>query len=233
MNEPRRIGSLIALEGMDGCGKTLAREYLTHSFIRNGLPAISTHEIGGTPIGKELRNIAFCKREDETLDPISRLLLLYASRMQHIRKVIEPAIRNGTHVITDRFNDSTRIYQGKIDNLDKQMDQIEACNPLRMLAARANYVLYFKVDTEIAFNRGVARKNVDNDTYKNDLTKAELINKSYDNLFLDLYKKSPSSVFVVDANKDIPHVKQQLDNFVAMFKSMIQLGRADDDSAII
>ena len=208
---------------MDGCGKSTGRQYLANAFIKAGLPSISTYEMGGTPIGKELRSIAFSKRDDEILDPISRLLLVYASRMQHIRNVIEPAVRNGTHVITDRFNDTTRIYQGKIDGLDKQMDQIEACNPMRMLAARANYVIYFKVDTIVAYNRGIARKNVDNDQYKNDLIKADIINKEYDNLFQTLYTKDPSSVYVVNANGNMESVYLQLDGFVSMFKSLCDL----------
>jgi len=223
MHTARKLGSLISLEGMDGCGKSTGRQYLANAFIKAGLPSISTYEMGGTPIGKELRSIAFSKRDDEILDPISRLLLVYASRMQHIRNVIEPAVRNGTHVITDRFNDTTRIYQGKIDGLDKQMDQIEACNPMRMLAARANYVIYFKVDTIVAYNRGIARKNVDNDQYKNDLIKADIINKEYDNLFQTLYTKDPSSVYVVNANGNMESVYLQLDGFVSMFKSLCDL----------
>ena len=223
MTQQPRLGSFITLEGMDGCGKSLAREYLTSAFEKKGMPVVSTYEVGGTPIGKELRAIAFSKRDDEQLDPVSRLLLIYAARMQHIRTVIEPAIRAGTHVITDRFNDSTRVYQGCIDGLNREMDQIEACMPMRMLSSRANYAIYFKVDTAVAYSRGKARTNVGNNTYKNDFEKAERINKAYDDHFLELYKKEPSSVFVVDANVSVVGVNKQLDGFVEMFVQIQQM----------
>ena len=219
----RKLGSLISLEGMDGCGKSTAVAYLKAAFEKHSLPVITTFEVGGTPIGKELRNLAFVKRADEQLDPLARLLLVYAARIQHIRQVIQPAVLAGTHVITDRYNDTTRIYQGKIDRLASDMDKIESVTPMRMLATRANYVIYFKVDTEVAYSRGKARTNVNNDTYKNDIAKADQINKYYDEYFSKINENNPGSVFIVDANGDLESVHKQLDDFVEMFLPICEL----------
>jgi dTMP kinase len=229
MTKQSKTGRLIALEGMDGCGKSVGKEYLKAAFEKAGLSAVATYEVGGTPIGKELRTLAFKKRDDESLDPLARLLLIYAARIQHIRQVLWPAISTGSYVITDRYNDTTRIYQGLLDNLDREMDQIEACAPMRLLAQRADYVVYFKVDTEVAYQRGRARKDVDNDTYKNDLEKADKINKHYDDYFKKIAQETPQAVFVVNANEDLASVHQQLDQFVAGIVAMHKLGIAESD----
>ena len=224
MKNTKELGKLISLEGMDGCGKSSALIYLKDKFLERNIPSISTYEVGGTPIGKQLRAIAFNKQE-EVLDPLSRLLLMYAARIQHIRRVIEPAILSGTHVLTDRYNDSTKVYQGKIDGLEKQMAQIEASTPMRMVAVNADIVIYFKVDTERAYSRGKARSNVDNTQYKTDLELANKINMHYDQILMQRMNDAPGSVFVVDANKSQEEVYKQLDQFVIMFENYINLGK--------
>ena len=223
-NMKQKFGKLISLEGMDGCGKSTAREYLVKAFERANLSVVGTYEVGGTPIGKQLRNIAFTKRDDETLTPLARLLLIYAARLQHIEEVISPAILAGKHVITDRYNDTTQVYQGKLDKLEEQMRVMESTYPLRKLAMRADVTIYFKIDTDVAFNRGNKRSNVDNDVYKKDLGKANQINAQYDTILMGYKKKNPAAIYVVDANQDQDGVNKQLDAFVEMFIGLVQVG---------
>jgi dTMP kinase len=101
----------ITFEGIEGSGKSLqiarAKEYLQ----RNGVDCLSTREPGGTNFGLALRPILLradgCSRE-----PWAELLLYLADRYQHLKEVVEPALQKGLVVISDRYQDATRAYQG-------------------------------------------------------------------------------------------------------------------------
>jgi len=101
----------ITFEGLDGSGKSThlkrAAAWLKHQEI----PHLVTHEPGGTPLGDALRKI-FLDPRWGTMDGTVELLLVFASRRQHLLAVIEPALAAGKHVLCDRFTDSTRAYQG-------------------------------------------------------------------------------------------------------------------------
>lgn len=219
LRQTRKYGKLIAIEGLDGSGKSSVRDILVQALQERNVDTIGTFEVGATPIAKELRDLCFIKR-DEVLDPISRLLMVYAARMQHIRQVIQPHIERGTCVVTDRYNDSTRVYQGKIDGLERHMEQLESLECMRILSSPADITIYLKVDPETAYERGIARKNVNNDTYKNDFSKAVRIDQAYMGILLDRSVKDRSSVFIVNANLSIEQVRDQIYQFADMFASM-------------
>jgi dTMP kinase len=99
-------GRLIALEGGEGTGKSTQAERLAHA-----LGAVLTHEPGGTIVGRAIRALVL-DPELTTLDPRSEALLLAADRAQHMAEVIDPALAEGTWVVTDRFAGSSLAYQG-------------------------------------------------------------------------------------------------------------------------
>lgn len=211
MNEEIKPGLFISIEGMDGSGKSSIVKYLADKLNEAGSKTICTHEVGGTPIGRELRNICFTKNDNEIIDPISRLLMIYASRIQHIRNVIEPAILNGINVVSDRYNDSTKVYQGIVDNLKSDMDKLEAVAPLRLVASNAKLTIFLKIDTKTSFERGNKREVIDNDVYKNDYAKADLINKAYNDILDKRSTEYPGSVFMINANQSLEEVKKDID----------------------
>jgi len=99
-------GRLIALEGIDGCGKTTQAHRLAER-----LGALYTAEPGGTPLGSRLRAVLL----DPALPAISarsEALLMAADRAEHVDRVIRPALEAGRWVVTDRFSGSTLAYQG-------------------------------------------------------------------------------------------------------------------------
>ncbi len=99
-------GRLIALEGIDGCGKsTQARALAT------ALDALLTHEPGATALGASLRQLLLAP-EAPALSLRAEALLMAADRAEHIEQVIEPALASGQWVVTDRFTGSTLAYQG-------------------------------------------------------------------------------------------------------------------------
>ncbi len=112
MSEGRR-GRLIALEGIDGCGKTTQVRLLAAR-----LHAVATFEPGATALGQSLRRLLL----DRGHGPISRrteALLMAADRAEHVAEVVEPALAAGTWVVTDRYSASTLAYQGFGRGLDQ------------------------------------------------------------------------------------------------------------------
>jgi dTMP kinase len=101
----------ITFEGLDGSGKSSHLRRASAWLAELGLPHIVTHEPGGTPLGDALRAVFLDKRWG-AVDGTVELLLVFASRRQHLLEVIEPALAAGQHVLCDRFTDSTRAYQG-------------------------------------------------------------------------------------------------------------------------
>jgi dTMP kinase len=101
----------ITFEGIDGSGKSTHLLRAAEWLERHGVAYLRTHEPGGTPLGDALRQL-FLDPGWGALDGTVELLMLFASRRQHLLQVIEPALAAGRHVLCDRFTDSTRAYQG-------------------------------------------------------------------------------------------------------------------------
>lgn len=105
-------GKLIVIEGLEGAGKSTAVDTLVTLLSEAGISAITTREPGGTEIGEQLRSIIKNPQYKNILDDKSELLLLYTARTQLLEEVIKPALKKGCWVIADRFELSTRAYQG-------------------------------------------------------------------------------------------------------------------------
>ena len=104
-------GLFITLEGGDGAGKSTQIRNITEFFEKKGCVVLHTREPGGTDIGEKLRAILLDKA-NTAMDPVTEMLIYAASRAQHVREVIEPALERGEIVICDRFTDSSVAYQG-------------------------------------------------------------------------------------------------------------------------
>jgi len=105
-------GKLIAIEGIDRVGKSTLARRLAGFFESTKIPYILTREPGGTPLGEQIRHILLSTTSPTDLCLEAEVLLFLASRAQHVRQVISPALEQGIHVITDRFSLTTHAYQG-------------------------------------------------------------------------------------------------------------------------
>lgn len=103
-----RQGLFISFEGIDGAGKSTHIEALAQAFRSQGRDVILTREPGGTPLAEQLRTLAL----NESMDPLTEALLMFAARREHLLQVIEPALGRGQVVLCDRFTDATFAYQG-------------------------------------------------------------------------------------------------------------------------
>ncbi len=104
-------GRFITFEGPDGSGKSTQLSLLAARLRAQGREVVETAEPGGTSIGRDIRAILLNARNHH-LRPTAELLLYFASRAQNVEEVILPALARGAIVLSDRFTDSTLVYQG-------------------------------------------------------------------------------------------------------------------------
>jgi dTMP kinase len=118
-------GRFITLEGGEGAGKSVQRDRLVQALRAAGLETVATREPGGSPSAEAVRELLLAHETD--WQPLSEALLHAAARSQHLAETVRPALEAGRWVVSDRFSDSTRAYQGWGQGVALQtLDQLEA-----------------------------------------------------------------------------------------------------------
>ena len=148
-------GLFISFEGIDGAGKSTHVEALAQAFRDVGRTVTLTREPGGTPLAEQLRALAL----NESMDPLTEALLMFAARRDHIRQVIEPALERGDVVLCDRFTDATFAYQGGgrgfdlavLSQLERWVQSVEALPAGRL--RQPQLTLWFELSPEVAAQR--------------------------------------------------------------------------------
>jgi dTMP kinase len=144
-------GRFITFEGLDGSGKSTHLHRAAEWLTGKGIPCQVTHEPGGTPLGDALRAIFLDPKWGE-IDGVVELLLVFASRRQHLLTVIEPALQAGRHVLCDRFTDSTYAYQGHGRGVPLSL--IAEIDALATGGRLPDHTLLFDLPAEAARRRG-------------------------------------------------------------------------------
>ncbi len=116
-NKSKPAGKLISFEGSEGSGKSTQIARLAGHLQQAGREVVATREPGGTEIGEQIRNIIVHNSKGDEMCPETELLLFTAARAQVVREVIAPALQRGAIVLSDRFLDSSTVYQGIARNL--------------------------------------------------------------------------------------------------------------------
>ncbi|MCC5022630.1 MAG: dTMP kinase [Candidatus Synoicihabitans palmerolidicus] len=111
------LGKLISFEGAEGSGKSTQIARLAKRLVKQIIKVLSVREPGGTAIGEQVRNIIVHNSGGDEMCAETELLLFTAARAQLVREVIAPALHDGTVVLSDRFLDSSTVYQGIARNL--------------------------------------------------------------------------------------------------------------------
>ncbi|MDD5596142.1 MAG: dTMP kinase [Candidatus Omnitrophica bacterium] len=104
-------GKFITFEGSEGCGKSTQSKLLVAYLKKKGLPVVYVREPGGTKISEEIRKVLL-DTTNESMSQVCEMLLYMAARAQIVKEIIQPALKKGKIVISDRFLDSTLAYQG-------------------------------------------------------------------------------------------------------------------------
>ncbi|MEM6479612.1 MAG: dTMP kinase [Pseudomonadota bacterium] len=148
-------GLFISLEGIDGSGKSTQSLLLEKRMREAGHGVIRTREPGGSPGAEEIRRL-LVEGAPERWSAETELLLFTAARRDHLESLILPALERGESVITDRFADSTRIYQGATrGDLRKTVDTLHAL----MIGTDPDFTFILDVDPALALERGLARQS--------------------------------------------------------------------------
>ena len=141
----------ITFEGSEGCGKSTQVQRLAARLERSGVPFLVTREPGGTPIGETIRELLQFAPHGVGMTAETELLLFEASRSQLVREIIKPALERGLCVISDRFFDSTTVYQGAARKLDGQI--VEQLNAFAVGDCRPDLTFILDIDLATAQSR--------------------------------------------------------------------------------
>ncbi|MBP8932591.1 MAG: dTMP kinase [Paracoccus sp.] len=143
----------ISFEGIDGSGKSTQARRLAGALAERGTETVLTREPGGSPGAEEIRRL-LVEGGSERWSPETELLLFTAARRDHLERLIRPALARGVWVVTDRFADSTRVYQGAARA--EQRALVDDLHRL-MIGLEPDLTFVIDIDPEISLRRGQAR----------------------------------------------------------------------------
>lgn len=197
----------ITFEGPECAGKTTQMRLLREYFDKSGFKYVLTREPGGTAIGEELRKIVKHYVGEGGVFDETELLLFAASRAQHVREIIAPALAQGRHVICDRFIDSTVAYQGYGRGLD--IDFIEKLNKFATCGILPDLTIVLDLSPEEGRFRGLTRQET---LFVEDrIESAEIsFHRKVREGFLAIARKEPNRVKVLDACRNIDEIHNEI-----------------------
>jgi len=194
----------ITFEGPEGSGKTTVLKLIAQRLTEEGFPILTTREPGGTRISEDIRNIILDTKNTE-LDPRAEALLYAASRRQHLVEKIWPAIREGKIVLCDRYLDSSLAYQGVARGIG--FDEILSINMFATENTFPDLTIYFDIQPEAGLQR--IWSNQCREVNRLDLEKVQF-HHEVRNGFLDVAKRYPKRIIIVDASKGINDVFEEV-----------------------
>ncbi|MGV3346286.1 dTMP kinase [Enterobacteriaceae bacterium LUAb1] len=153
-------GKFIVIEGLEGAGKTTARDTLVAILKQQGVDEIIlTREPGGTPLAETLRGLIKQGIDGEQICDNAELLMLYAARVQLVETVIKPALRRGAWVVGDRHDLSSQAYQGGGRRLSQPL--IKTLRDAVLGDFHPDLTLYLDVTPETGLSRARERGELD------------------------------------------------------------------------
>ena len=194
-----RRGTFITFEGLDGCGKSTQLERLAGVLRSRGLPVITTREPGGTASGDRIRQLLLDVRTSR-LDSRAELALMFASRAQHLREVILPALAAGQVVLCDRFTDSSEAYQGG----GRKLGSALVLELHRLLCDGIQPDLTILMDSDVAASvERARRRNRDKSADESNESRFESENRAFftrvHHAYLEIAKREPQRVLLLNA----------------------------------
>lgn len=156
----QNYGKFIVLEGLEGAGKTTAREAVVKALQAHGISQIEfTREPGSTPLAEKLRKLIKFGYGDEVISNKAELLMLYAARIQLVENVIYPALKQGKWVLGDRHDMSSQAYQGGGRQIDRTL--LTTLRDSVLGDFKPHLTLYLDIDPELGLRRVRSRGELD------------------------------------------------------------------------
>ena len=191
-------GFFITLEGVEGAGKTTQINRLAEALGEN---VIVTREPGGTQISEQIREIFLTASE---ISAETELMLIAASRAQHVSELILPALKDGKTVICDRFSDATIAYQGYRKGID--LERIEMVNSIATQGLKPDVTFLLDLPPHFGLNR---KRESDEPLTRLEfetITSHEKVREGY----LAIAKSDSERVITINAQLDIDEVSRVL-----------------------
>jgi dTMP kinase len=195
-------GLFITFEGSDGSGKSTQINLLSEYLVEKGKDALITREPGGTRIGDKIRELLLDPSNSE-MDDRTEMFLYAASRAQHVNEVIKPALESGKMVISDRFVDSSYVYQGGARGLGEAVTEvnkyaIDGCEPdVTFLLLLDPEISQERMQTQ---NRSQDRIEAEGISYQSKVTEA----------YRALAEEYPHRMFIIDASASVDEIQVQI-----------------------
>ncbi|MES1982499.1 MAG: dTMP kinase [Pseudomonadota bacterium] len=145
---------MIVIDGMDGAGKGVQTRRLKDTLLKAGHRAILTREPGGSPGAEEIRRL-LVEGDPDKWDAMTELLLMYAARRSHLVKTVWPALAEHCWVISDRFADSSRAFQGIAGELG--LDVVEAIHQISVGTFKPDLTIILDLPVAVALERAKMR----------------------------------------------------------------------------
>lgn len=210
-------GRFVTFEGIEGAGKSTQLERLTARLRAGGLEVVVTREPGGTPLGERLRDLLL-DPDVGAMAAETELLLIFAARAEHLRRVIEPALARGAWVLCDRFTDASFAYQGAGRRLGAH--KVAVLENWLQGDLRPSLVLLFDVPAQVGLERALARGKRDR-MENEDLDFFERARGAY----LARARAEPQRYRVIDGTQGLEAVGHEVDRVWADWLSTTD-GRA-------
>jgi dTMP kinase len=193
-------GLFISFEGSEGCGKSTQIARLATRFRDSGREVVTLREPGGCPLGEKIRNLLKFDPAGAGMTAEAELLLFAASRAQLVREVIRPALARGAVVLSDRFLDSTTVYQGVARAIAP--DAVATVNSFASGGTLPEVTLLLDLDAAEGRRRASARKGPVDRMEQEREEFYEAVRRGY----LDLAAGESSRIAVIDASGDVEAV---------------------------
>lgn len=206
----KQKGQFISVEGIEGAGKSTAMAFIETYLQKKSIPAHFTREPGGTPIAEAIRQLLLRIDIGETMESTTELLLMFASRAQHLATGIKPRLAKGEWVVTDRFIDASYAYQAAgrlipasfIQQLDKEI--VGNCYP--------NLTLLLDIDPQIGLKRAASHHEKD----RIESEKIEFFERVRTG-YLIRQRTHADRIKLIDASKPLIDVTNQIENILNQF----------------
>ena len=202
MTEPQP-NRMIVIDGVDGSGKGVQSRRLHQALLNAGLPAILTREPGGSPAAEQIRDL-LVSGEPDKWDDMSDLLLMYAARRSHLRDTVWPALAAGKWVVSDRYADSSRAFQGAGGELGVEL--VEQLHRLAIGDFEPALVIILDLPESVALER-TRRRGGGEDRFEK---KGAAYHGRVRNAFLQIAAGDPQRYRVVAADPSMDEVGEEI-----------------------
>jgi dTMP kinase len=219
-------GVFITFEGSEGCGKSTQVTRLASRLEQAGLRVLVTREPGGTAIGEKIRDLLQFAPESFAMAPETELLLFEASRSQLVREAIRPALEQGSVVISDRFLDSTTVYQGVARKLEP--DIVARLNDFAAGPDRPDLTIILDVDLATARARMLRRVRPAIGTDRMEQEPLEFYERVREG-YRDLAHREPARIRLLDGSLSPDDVESEIWREVsARFPALLASPKTED-----